>query len=401
MKHIPHSLSNLLPEVTYDNIRSRIRVNNDQQIGILHFDGLLITTKEEIQIIQQAILDAMKEHNVSPNSLQLLANYDDFYLDDDLINDYSEMVKCVSYYYKEVTRYTTRNFKQQKMKDLSKVLIEKVSAGIIEDIPKLGRSYVTLKFLGEGSFGVVHKCQHDETGQIVAIKQMKKHDLQAMGVEEFIRREIKIIQSLDHKNITKCVDWFEDDDEIFVVMEFVKYSKLGLNSEWDEHEKISDEQRARQLFWQLLQGLEYLHNVAHIVHRDLNLDNVCIDEHDQVKIIDFGCSDYFTPNEAKHNLFCGHSLYSPPEMLLQQFYVGPEVDIWSFGVLLFKVLTGYLPFTSPQKVLMGVFSIPLDDEPLGADIKDLIRKILVADTKKRLTLEQIKAHPWFDSVRDK
>ncbi|XP_051552056.1 serine/threonine-protein kinase SIK2-like isoform X2 [Myxocyprinus asiaticus] len=152
---------------------------------------------------------------------------------------------------------------------------------------------------------------------------------------------------------------------------------------------------ARRKFWQILSAVEYCHERS-IVHRDLKAENLLLDAHMNIKIADFGFGNFFRPGEPL-TTWCGSPPYAAPEVFEGQQYEGPQLDIWSMGVVLYVFVCGTLPFDGPslpvlrQRVLEGRFRIPYF---MSEDCEHLIRKMLVLDPARRLSLSQIKEHRW-------
>eukprot|EP01133_Synstelium_polycarpum_P016840 gene16840-20024_t len=158
---------------------------------------------------------------------------------------------------------------------------------------------------------------------------------------------------------------------------------------------VLSESQARSFFIQIVSAIHYCHS-KRAVHRDLKPENLLLDANRQIKIIDFGLSNVFTPGSYLKT-FCGSPTYASPELILRKEYNGPSVDIWSMGVVLFVLVTGYLPFDGDnyvelfQKILAADYAIP---DYLSADCNSLISRMLVVDPAKRATLEEIINHPW-------
>ncbi|CAB0019464.1 unnamed protein product, partial [Nesidiocoris tenuis] len=152
---------------------------------------------------------------------------------------------------------------------------------------------------------------------------------------------------------------------------------------------------ARRKFWQILSAVEYCHN-RRVVHRDLKAENLLMDCNMNIKIADFGFSNYYTPGEQLAT-WCGSPPYAAPEVFEGKKYTGPEIDIWSLGVVLYVLVCGALPFdgstlhTLRDRVLSGRFRIPYF---MSSDCEHLIRKMLVLEPSKRYSVEQIKRHRW-------
>lgn len=116
----------------------------------------------------------------------------------------------------------------------------------------------------------------------------------------------------------------------------MEYAQGGSLDDILEYESVFDENRARKFFKQIVRAVAYMHKMG-VIHRDLQLRNIVLDANENVKIIDFGTADTYIPNEPSHELFCGNIEYAAPEMIMGKKYIGPEVDVWSLGVILFKV----------------------------------------------------------------
>jgi len=156
---------------------------------------------------------------------------------------------------------------------------------------------------------------------------------------------------------------------------------------------------ACRFFQSIIAGVRYIHSL-NIVHRDLKPENLLLDFNKNIKIVDFGLSNTFDKksNELLKTA-CGSPCYAAPEMIAGNQYCGEKIDVWSCGVILYALLCGYLPFEDSdttilyKKILRGKFETP--KEYLDDDAEDLICKILVQDPEKRISLDEIEAHPWF------
>ncbi|XP_076322319.1 uncharacterized protein LOC143231653 isoform X2 [Tachypleus tridentatus] len=158
------------------------------------------------------------------------------------------------------------------------------------------------------------------------------------------------------------------------------------------------ESMARTVFLQILSAVEYCHNL-HVVHRDLKAENLLLDDNLNIKIADFGFSNFYSVSD-KLTTWCGSPPYAAPEVFEGKKYVGPEIDIWSLGVVLYVLVCGSLPFDGTNlqvlrdRVLSGRFRIPYF---MSSECEHLIRRMLVLDPVKRFTIEQIKRHKWMQS----
>jgi serine/threonine protein kinase len=256
----------------------------------------------------------------------------------------------------------------------------------------IGQRYAIHEEKAEGSFGVVFSAIDTKTGAQVAVKRYtKKSSSYIPMLDQFIRSEIKIMKliSHEHENLVTLYDHIEDDDYHFLVME---YCQLGqLEDKYEEH-KTFPEQQCAKYFTQLARAVSHMH-ARKIIHRDLQLSNVCLTETDDIRVCDFGLAQLYNEKEYISG-FRGSSMYALPDSLLGKDYDPVEVDIWSLGCCLYKLLTGYLPFRNIQAALTGQFMIPLDELDISDDGKDLVRGILRVD-EERFDLAKIMSHPWF------
>lgn len=162
------------------------------------------------------------------------------------------------------------------------------------------------------------------------------------------------------------------------------------------------ESRARSIFQQLILAIDYLHS-RKVSHRDLKLENILIDEHDRIKVADFGLSS-FMPDGFFLFTSCGSEHYASPEVLSSTAYCGSEVDVWSCGVILFSMIAGYLPFEDnnivglTRKIKNANFRPP---SSFSGTLKDLVYRMLDPDPIARITTNQIKSHPWFTEKMQK
>ncbi|XP_061828957.1 serine/threonine-protein kinase SIK2 isoform X1 [Nerophis lumbriciformis] len=245
--------------------------------------------------------------------------------------------------------------------------------------------------LGKGNFAVVKLARHRITKTEVAIKIIDKTQLDAVNLEK-IYREVQIMKMLDHPHIIKLYQVMETKNMLYLVTEYAKNGEIF--DYLAKHGPLS-ELEARRKFWQILSAVEYCHN-RNIVHRDLKAENLLLDGHMNIKIADFGFGNFFQPGKPLAT-WCGSPPYAAPEVFEGQQYEGPQLDIWSMGVVLYVLVCGALPFDGPtlpvlrQRVLEGRFRIPYF---MTEDCEHLIRRMLVLDPSKRLSVAQIKEHKW-------
>jgi MAP/microtubule affinity-regulating kinase len=248
--------------------------------------------------------------------------------------------------------------------------------------------------IGKGSYAVVKLSTHRETMQKCAIKVYSNKSLEDSALKENVLREIKILQMIDHKNIVKFYEQIIGERNLYLVMEYVK--GIGLNNHLIAKSlKRLQEFEACHIFTQVISALQYCHE-RNITHRDIKLENIQLDLHSNVKLIDFGFATCI-PSNKKSLIYCGSPSYMAPEIINKVEYFGPPVDIWACGVVLVLLVTGDFPFKGNtekrvfNKIKKGKFEIPASVSPLCAD---LIRKILVQNPELRLNARQVLDHAW-------
>ncbi|EPS65955.1 hypothetical protein M569_08822, partial [Genlisea aurea] len=257
------------------------------------------------------------------------------------------------------------------------------------------RNYKLGKTLGIGSFGKVKIAEHALTGHKVAIKILNRKKIKNMDMEEKVRREIKILRLFMHPHIIRLYEVVETHSDIYVVMEYVKSGELF---DYIVEKGRLHEEEARIFFQQIISGVEYCHRNM-VVHRDLKPENLLLDSKHNVKIADFGLSNIMRDGHFLKTS-CGSPNYAAPEVISGKLYAGPEVDVWSCGVILYALLCGTLPFDDEnipilfKKIKDGIYTLPSHLSP-GA--RDLIPRMLIVDPMKRITIPEVRAHPWFQA----
>lgn len=247
------------------------------------------------------------------------------------------------------------------------------------------------KTLGEGMYGKVKLAVEKGTGEKVAIKYIKKNKVQDDTDLRRLRREIHVMSSLSHPNIINIREVFENKDKIILVMDCALGGEL--------YDYINDRQKltensARRLFRQISSAINYCHQNG-IVHRDLKLENIVLDIDENVKIADFGLSNFYS-KDTLLKTFCGSPLYASPEIVNGQPYYGPEVDCWSLGVILYTLVYGAMPFEGTDfKTLRKQISNGDYFEPnTPSEAAGLIRHLLTVNPKKRAKMSDILNHWW-------
>ncbi|XP_035379138.1 serine/threonine-protein kinase SIK1 isoform X1 [Electrophorus electricus] len=251
--------------------------------------------------------------------------------------------------------------------------------------------YEIIRTLGKGNFAVVKLARHKVTKTQVAIKIIDKTRLNSSNLEK-IYREVQIMKLLNHPHIIKLYQVMETKDMLYIVTEYAKNGEMF--DYLTSHGRMS-EADARRKFWQILTAVDYCHR-HHIVHRDLKTENLLLDANMNIKLADFGFGNFYKAGEPLAT-WCGSPPYAAPEVFEGKEYEGPQLDIWSLGVVLYVLVCGSLPFDGDslpalrQRVTEGRFRIPYF---MSEDCENLIRKMLVVDPVKRFTIAQIKQHRW-------
>ncbi|XP_057958966.1 CBL-interacting serine/threonine-protein kinase 1 isoform X2 [Malania oleifera] len=250
--------------------------------------------------------------------------------------------------------------------------------------------------LGEGNFGKVKYAEDIESGKPFAVKILEKTRILQLNISDQIKREIGTLKLLRHPNVVRLHEVLASKTKIYMVLEYVTGGELF--DRIASQGKLS-EAKGRKLFQQLIDGVSYCHNKG-VSHRDLKLENVLVDEKGNIKISDFGLSalpQHFRDDGLLHTT-CGSPNYVAPEILANRGYDGAASDIWSCGVILYVILTGYLPFDDRnlavlyQKIFKGDVQIP---KWLSPGAQNMIRRILDPNPVTRLTMEGIQADEWF------
>ncbi|XP_038823080.1 MAP/microtubule affinity-regulating kinase 3-like isoform X4 [Salvelinus namaycush] len=262
-----------------------------------------------------------------------------------------------------------------------------------DEQPHVG-NYRLLKTIGKGNFAKVKLARHILTGREVAIKIIDKTQLNPNSLQKLFR-EVRIMKILNHPNIVKLFEVIETERTLYLVME---YASRGEVFDYLVAHGRMKEKEARAKFRQIVSAVQYCHQ-KHIVHRDLKAENLLLDADMNIKIADFGFSNEFTMGN-KLDTFCGSPPYAAPELFQGKKYDGPEVDVWSLGVILYTLVSGSLPFDGQnlkelrERVLRGKYRIPFY---MSTDCENLLKRFLVLNPAKRGTLEQIMKDRWINA----
>ncbi|XP_029007388.1 serine/threonine-protein kinase PLK1 isoform X1 [Betta splendens] len=261
--------------------------------------------------------------------------------------------------------------------------------------PRTMRRYTRGRFLGKGGFAKCYEITDVETKQVFAGKIVPKSLILKQHQREKMTSEIAIHKSLNHANIVGFHGFFEDDDFVFVVLEICRRRSL---LELHKRRKAVTEPEARYYMTHLLNGVQYLHNNK-VIHRDLKLGNVFLNDDMEVKIGDFGLATKIEFDGERKKTLCGTPNYIAPEVLCKKGH-SYEVDIWSLGCILYTLLVGKPPFETSclketyNRIKKNNYTVPWHINPAASA---LIKRMLHADPAQRPTVAELLVDEFFTS----
>lgn len=258
--------------------------------------------------------------------------------------------------------------------------------------------YILGKTIGEGTFGKVKLGTHILTGEKVAVKILEKERIVDVADVERVAREIHILKLLQHPHVIQLYEIIETPRQLYLIMEYCSGGELF------DHIVASGRVREREacrFLHQIVAGVEQIHRM-NVVHRDLKPENLLLDEHRNIKIVDFGLSNTFQEGQLLKTA-CGSPCYAAPEMIAGHRYVPSLCDIWSCGVILFALVCGYLPFEDQNTAALYRKILNADYQPpkfISDSVRDLIARMLTTDPEQRYTVQRIRAHAWYRQVTE-
>ncbi|WOL11686.1 calcium-dependent protein kinase 20 [Canna indica] len=267
----------------------------------------------------------------------------------------------------------------------------------------IGSRYELGKELGRGEFGVTYLCTDKDSGEHLACKSISKNKLRTVVDIEDVRREVEIMKHLPaHPNIVRLKDTYEDEDAVHLVMELCEGGELFDRIVARGH---YTERAAAAVTHTIIEVIQVCHKHG-VMHRDLKPENFLFGnkkENAPLKAIDFGLSVFFKQGE-RFTEIVGSPYYMAPEVLKRNY--GPEVDVWSAGVILYILLCGVPPFWAEteqgvaQAILRSIVDFRREPWPKISDsAKDLVRHMLDPDPKQRFTAQQVLDHPWLQNAK--
>lgn len=258
--------------------------------------------------------------------------------------------------------------------------------------------YILGKTIGEGTFGKVKLGTHILTGERVAVKVLEKDRIVEVADVERVAREVHILKLIRHPHIVQLYEIIETRRQLYLIMEYASggelFDYIVANARVQEPEACS-------FFHQIIAGVEKIHSM-NIVHRDLKPENLLLDDHRNIKIVDFGLSNVFRDGQLLKTA-CGSPCYAAPEMIAGHNYVPSLCDLWSCGVILFALVCGYLPFEDQntaslyKKILAAEYRAP---KSISDAVKDLISGLLTTEPNRRMTVPVIRTHPWYRQINE-
>lgn len=251
--------------------------------------------------------------------------------------------------------------------------------------------YKVIALIGSGATAQVYMAKHTTTEEFVCIKRIAKDP------QLNIEREIENMKKCDHDNIIKLHDIVERDDDVCLIMELASCGSL---EEWLFKGPL-DQGMCYRVFSQLVEAVSYLHTKLELMHRDIKVENILFAENAVLKLTDFGFSRENAGGRRIRATACGSAAYVAPEIIKREPY-SFHADIWSMGIVLYYMAFGKPPFVDPNiQVVMNMIVTQEVCYPESADLdlKDLISRMLDKDCQTRITIEEVREHPWMTKMR--
>ncbi|CAA7013655.1 unnamed protein product [Microthlaspi erraticum] len=268
---------------------------------------------------------------------------------------------------------------------------------------RISDKYILGRELGRGEFGITYLCTDRETQEALACKSISKRKLRTAVDVEDVRREVAIMSTLpEHPNVVKLKASYEDNENVHLVMELCEggelFDRIVARGHYTE--------RAAAAVARTIAEVVMMCHTNGVMHRDLKPENFLFankKENSALKAIDFGLSVFFKPGD-KFTEIVGSPYYMAPEVLKRDY--GPEVDVWSAGVIIYILLCGVPPFWAETEqgvalaILRGYIDFKRDPWPqISESAKSLVKQMLDPDPAKRLTAQQVLAHPWVQNAK--
>lgn len=261
---------------------------------------------------------------------------------------------------------------------------------------KVINGYILSSVLGKGAFGTVYKGTSASGQETYAIKVIPKSTVDSAPCRERLQREIDVLAFLDHPNIAKLCDFFKDESNYYLVMEYCSGGEL--ENYIVKNGKVREE-TAALLFQQVVSAVAYCHS-AGIAHRDIKPENILISKWPVIKLSDFGLCGLLESDPMED--YVGSPTYCSPECLFTAPYDGIKADVWSLGVTLYTMVTGSFPWNIDDKTEMvdQIISARYFDPVCSPQAKDLISKMIQSQPRDRIDLDDALKHPWMKIAKN-
>ncbi|KAK2167205.1 hypothetical protein LSH36_31g04036 [Paralvinella palmiformis] len=252
------------------------------------------------------------------------------------------------------------------------------------------RGYAVGSTIGEGTYAKVKRAKSEKLNKNIAIKIIDRRRAPGDFQFKFLPRELSVLKKVSHPNIIK----------VYEILEFNAHGDL---LDYISLRGAIGEDKSRLMFQQLVNAVEYLHNI-NIIHRDLKCENVLLDQKNNVKLADFGFART-VPEGDLVSTFCGSAAYAAPEVLLGKPYLGQAYDVWSLGVILYCMVIGYMPFddTNIKRMIRHQTEKKIKfpkNVKVSEDCRELIHRMLDPSPKERATVEDIQKSEWLKCDKD-
>jgi len=263
-------------------------------------------------------------------------------------------------------------------------------------------SFELLKVLGRGAFGKVVLCREKSTRSMYAMKILKKSAVFQKNEVEHTLTENRVLQTIRHPFIVGLKYSFTTDDRLCFVTEYVSGGELFVHLKNEKNKRFS-ECKTRFYAAEIVLALGYLHQRG-IIYRDLKLENLLLDKNGHIKMVDFGLSKDEIFGNKMTNTFCGTPSYLPPEVIRKMLY-GRQVDWWGLGVVMFELLTGFLPFYAEERKMMYLQIVTEKTRfprHVSQEARDIISRLLDKNPDRRLgsskDADEVMEHPFFSDI---